>query len=68
MTLVQMRGKVAALTRSRTPDDPELVAAWRALKEASLIRHIRVVDAGPVRLTAEQRQRVAAILTGGDDR
>ena len=61
------RAKVASLTRSRTPDDPELVEAkrdYRAEKLGELIQH--QVDAWPP-LTIEQRERLAAILRGGQD-
>lgn len=57
------RGRVAALSRSRTTDDPELIAARRNLRAERLADHIRrVVDAAPP-LTNEQRQRLAAMLS-----
>lgn len=59
------RGRVAALTRSRTPDDPELVAARRDLAAANLAAYVsRVVAAAPP-LSAEQRDRLAILLRGG---
>lgn len=59
------RGRVAALTRSRSADDPELVEERRKLNAASLEDHIRrVVDAAP-KLTADQVEHLAAILRGG---
>lgn len=61
----QSRGKVAGLSRKRTQDDPELLAARRDLKEARLADYIRrTVDAAPP-LTPEQRDKLALLLTGG---
>ena len=57
--------EVASLTRSRTPDDPELVAAKAALKAAVLAERIRrAVDEAPP-LTESQRSELAALLRGG---
>lgn len=59
------RARVASLTRSRTPDDPELMAARRNLAAERLADYIkRTVDAAPP-LTPEQRDRLALLLTGG---
>ena len=59
------RGRVAALSRSRRSDDPDLQDARRELKTARLEDYIRrTVDAAPS-LTAEQRDRLALILRGG---
>jgi len=56
------RARVAALTRSRAADDPELVNARRNLRAAKLEEHIaRVVGEAPP-LTADQRDRIAALL------
>jgi len=58
------RAKIAALSRSRTPDDPELVGARRDHRAARLEAYIRLaVDAAPP-LTAEQRDRLAVLLRG----
>ncbi len=51
--------RYAALTRSRAADDPDLVAARRALAADRLERHVRR-DAGD--LTPAQRDRIAALL------
>lgn len=65
--LIQRRNTVAALSRSRRPDDPELVAERRGLREAKLAKYIRdVVDEAPP-LTDEQRDRLVALLRGGGD-
>lgn len=63
--LYEKRARVAALTRSRTTDDPELVTARRDLAAERLASYIRTtVDAAPP-LTNEQRQRLANLLGGG---
>ncbi len=67
------RARVAALSRDRAPDDPELVAAREALADArrrasTVLRAERlakainktVAEAPP--LTDEQRARLAALL------
>lgn len=60
--IYQARAKVAALSRSRTNLDPDLLDARRALAAASLGEHIRrVVDAAPP-LTVAQREHLAALL------
>ena len=59
------RARIAALTRSRSADDPDLVNARRNLKAERLADYItRVVDAAPP-LTAAQRDRLALLLRGG---
>ena len=64
MSWTTERARVASLSRSRTPDDPDLVAARRNLRAARLEDYIRrTVDAAPP-LTAEQRDRLAVLLRG----
>ncbi len=59
------RARVASLTRSREPDDPELVDTRRNLRTERLADYIRrTVDAAPP-LTADQRHRLASLLHGG---
>lgn len=59
------RGKVAALTRARSPQDSELQEAQRTLRELRLAEYIRrTVDAAPP-LTATQRDRLALLLSTG---
>jgi hypothetical protein len=56
------RARVAALSRDRAPDDPELLNARRGLREERLAAAIRkAVDAAPP-LSDEQRTRLAALL------
>lgn len=63
--LHHQRARVAALSRSRTTDDPELVTARRELAAERLAAYIKnTVDTAP-ELTPEQRQRLAALLSGG---
>lgn len=56
------RARVAALTRSRESNDPELLAARRDLAAEKLASFIqRTVDAAPP-LTDEQRSKLAALF------
>lgn len=56
------RAQIAALSRSRTPDDPELVQARQNLRAARLEEHVRnaLADAPP--LSQAQLDRVARLL------
>lgn len=64
-TWTSHRGRVAALTRSRSVDDPDLVNARRNLKAERLADYIRkTVDTAPP-LTPEQRDRLALLLNAG---
>jgi hypothetical protein len=60
------RGRVAALTRSRPDDDPELVEARASLRALSLEAAVRKAVAQAPELTVEQRDRIAAILRSGN--
>ena len=61
-TWTHYRAKVAALSRDRSPEDPDLLAAHRDLREARLEAYIRrTVDAAPP-LSDEQRDRLAVLL------
>jgi hypothetical protein len=59
------RAEYASLTRSRRPDDPELLEARRNLRAAKLADHIVKVVAEAPPLTQEQRDRLAVLLRGG---
>lgn len=64
MSWTTERARVASLSRSRTPDDPDLLRARGNLKTERLAIHIaEVVDSAPP-LTPEQRDRLALILRG----
>lgn len=59
------RARVASLTRSRTPDDPELIDARRNLRAERLAEQVRkVVEQAPP-LTPEQCESIAALLRAG---
>ncbi|MGO9382398.1 MAG: hypothetical protein ACLP4W_09945 [Mycobacterium sp.] len=59
------RARIAALSRDRDPDDPELVEARRSLRASRLEEHVaKVVDGWPP-LTDEQLDNVAALLRAG---
>jgi hypothetical protein len=59
-TLYHERARIASLTRSRDPNDPELIAARQNLTALRLQQY--VIDAAP-KLRAEQRQQLAELLT-----
>lgn len=59
------RGRVAALSRSRKPDDPELVDERRNLAAEVIAQHVAKVVAKAPPLTTEQRDRIATLLRGG---
>lgn len=60
------RARVAVLTRHQGPDAPQTIEAKRELRAANLEAHIReAVDADPP-LTAEQRDRLALLLSPPD--
>ena len=59
------RARVAALSRDRSADDPELIEARRNLRAERMAEYIRkTVDAAPP-LSVEQRERLALLLRGG---
>jgi hypothetical protein len=58
----KLKAKRAGLTRHRGPDHADTVEAARDYRAEVLAEHVRkVVDAAPP-LTAEQRDRIAALL------
>lgn len=62
MSVLSARGRVAALHRSRTPDDPEYIAARRDLAAEKLAAYVERVVADAPPLTDAQLERVTAIL------
>lgn len=56
------RGRVASLTRSRPPDDPELIEARRNLRAARASEYVQQLVASSPPLTQEQRSHLAALL------
>lgn len=59
------RGKIAALSRSRQSDDPELIEARRNLRALRLEEYVTRIVAEAPPLTDEQRERIAALLHAG---
>jgi len=59
------RARIAALSRDRAPDDPELVEERRLLRASRLEEHVDKVLAGWPPLTDEQLDRIAALLRAG---
>lgn len=59
------RGRVAALSRSRAADDPELLDARRNLRAERLADHIAKAVAEAPPLTDAQVDRLAVLLRGG---
>ncbi|MDF3305612.1 hypothetical protein P3H15_11330 [Rhodococcus sp. T2V] len=57
--------RVAGLSKFRTAEDPELVAAKQDLKALRLEDYVARVVAEAPPLTVEQRDRIAAILQAG---
>lgn len=61
-TWMHERARVASLSRSRTPDDPELIDARRTLKATRLEHYVReAVESFPP-LTEAQLDCIAAVL------
>ncbi|WP_326548702.1 hypothetical protein QGN32_11610 [Mycolicibacterium sp. ND9-15] len=56
------KARVAAYTRSRTPDDPDFLAAKRDLAEARISDYVERVLAQAPPLNDEQRTRLAELL------
>ena len=59
------RARHASLTRSRTADDPDLLAARRDLRAARLEDYISKTLAEAPPLTDEQKSALAALLLRG---
>lgn len=60
------RGRVAALSRSRRPDDPELRAARDAFQFERAARVIRDTVATLPPLTGDQYAALVALIPAGD--
>ena len=59
------RARVASLSRSRTPDDPDLLNARRDLRAARLEEAIRRTAAELPPLAPEQVEKLTGLLRGG---
>lgn len=66
MSWTSERARVASLSRSRTPDDPELISARDRLKAARRELYIEKVLSEAPTLTPAQRDEIAMLLRGGD--
>ena len=68
--ILSVRGRVASLSRTRKPNDPDLIEARRHLATAKLEQYVARVVAEAPPLTDEQLERVSALLrparSGGD--
>lgn len=64
-TVFHERARIASLTRSRQPDDPELVAARQNLAALRLEEFVSKTLATCPPLTNTQRDRIAALLRAG---
>ena len=69
-SILSARGTIAALSRSRSANDPELLDARRSLAGLNLERYIAKVVSEAPELTPAQRDRIAALLrpVSGDTR
>ncbi len=56
------RARIASLSRSRNPDDPELVDAYRNLRYERMADHIARQLAAAPPLSDAQRDRLAGLL------
>lgn len=65
MSIAHNKATVAALSRSRPADDPDLIEARRNLRADVLAAHVAKSLAGAPPLTDTQRQRIARLLIGG---
>lgn len=64
-TVYHHRARIAGLSRDRSSDDPDLIAARLDLRAEKLAAHIAKVVAEAPPLTDEQRSRLAGLLRGG---
>jgi len=62
MSWTSERARVASLSRSRSADDPDLLAARQRLRADRLAAHVARVVAQAPPLTTAQRDRIAVAL------
>ncbi len=65
MSWTTERARIASLSRSRTPNDPDLVNARRNLKAIRLEDHVRSLVSTPPFLTVGQLDNIANLLRAG---
>jgi hypothetical protein len=61
------RARIASLTRSRDPNDPELINARRNLKAIRLEEYVRSIVSTVPALTNEQLATIAKLLIRGTE-
>jgi hypothetical protein len=66
-SLLAARAKHAGTVRHHGPDSPQAQNARRELAEAQITTYIERVVAEAPPLTPAQRDRISALLRGGDD-
>ena len=66
ITWTSARAKVAALSRARASDDPELLQARSQMRAARAEDYIHKLISEAPPLTGEQRDRLAVILLAPD--
>lgn len=59
-----LRGRIAGLSRSRTPDDPEYIEAQTELAVSNVAEYARVAANEAPPMTAEQVDRLMALIRG----
>lgn len=70
LDVLRASGRYSQAKRNHHPNDPVIVAAHRELITARLMSHVSEILTGAPPLTAEQVERISALLrsAGGDDR
>lgn len=66
MSWTHDRARVAALSRDRAPDDPDLLAAKRDLRASRAEEYIHRLLAETPPLTADERLHLTRLLTDPD--
>lgn len=66
--VLRASGRYSQAKRNHHPDDPAVVAAHRELIAARVMAHVGEIIAGAPPLTAEQVDRISALLREGGDR
>ena len=64
MSWTRERARIASLTRSRQPDDPELVEAYKNLRYERA--RLAIAQIAAAELSDEQRTTLAGLLAGGE--
>jgi len=62
-TAQSLKGRLARASRDHAPDSPEILDLRRELTAAKIAQYVEKVVASAPPLTADQRARLAALLT-----